>query len=69
MMAPEDVRRMQQVAYVMAQVAAAYAEIEAMKAHDRTEGQPHTAAQYQSVIDTYGLGHNSVVTTLWEGMW
>lgn len=71
-MQPEDVRRMQQVAYVMAQTVSACAEIEAMKAANevrfaRAEAQAYPEEAFREVPNRFGLGHNDVLTTLRQG--
>ena len=70
----EDVRQMRQVAFVMSQVACAYAEIEAMKAENayrehRGEVIAWDHDAFMAVPDKYGLGHNSALTTLNGGAW
>ena len=67
-MSPDDVRQMRQVAFVMSQVACAFAKIEAMKAMDRETGGTHRPAEYEAVPDLYGLGYNDVLTTLNGGL-
>ena len=64
MISEADIRPLQQIAFVMAQIVCANAELEAMKAADRETGGIHTPAEYLAVPDKYGLGHNSVLTTL-----
>jgi len=65
----QDAMLMRQVAFVMAQVACALAEIEGMRAlnsyrEHRGETIGYTDDHFMAIPDKYGLGHNDVLTTL-----
>jgi len=64
-----SVLQMKQIAYVMAQTAAATARIEAMKAanaerSDRGLAKAYPEEAFENVINEFGLHHNAVLTTL-----
>jgi hypothetical protein len=64
-----DVVKMQNVVYVMSQIASAQIELEAMKSENQlAERHDHSPAwgynEFISLIDKYQLGHNSVITNL-----
>ena len=71
-MSPDDVRQMRQVAFVMSQVACAFATIEGMKAlnAERAQGgnSGYSEAAFLAVPDQFGLRHNDVLTTLNGGL-
>lgn len=49
------------VAYIQAQCVCAQAEIESMKAHDRSSDERYTEDAYLQVPIKYGLHHNAVL--------
>ena len=57
-------QEMQNAAFLNSQVACALVEMAAMQAHDRTSDTPYTEEAYSALIDKYGIGHNSALTTL-----
>jgi len=68
-MESQNVRQMQQVAYVMSQTMAAQARIEGMKAENSQRAHTGDSMAYgdqdfEAVIIEFGIGHNAVTERL-----
>jgi len=63
-----DIIKLQNIAYINAQIVSATMEMEGMKAENsqHQDNQPYGEKQFFALIERYGLGHNSIVTKLNE---
>jgi hypothetical protein len=68
-----DVKRLQNIAYVNSRIVSAQIEMEAMKTFNqdrlnRGEQIGYTEESFLSLIDKYGLGNNTILTELENGL-